>query len=132
MLSDYTPRPVGTTTSITILQFLEIQNCNESEDLPVSFNRYLEYMPTKTPNSTGGTGYIGGSVLHTIVTAHPEYDVTVLLRNVPDQFDAAYPNVKTVKGDYDNFDILAKSASEADVVVRKFSGCSKVSCFPLQ
>ncbi|KAF2278880.1 NAD(P)-binding protein [Westerdykella ornata] len=67
---------------------------------------------------TGGTGYIGGSVLHTIVTSHPEYDVTVLLRNVPTSFSDRYPNVKIVRGDFDSFDTLAQAASEADVVVR--------------
>jgi hypothetical protein len=57
-------------------------------------------------------------VLHTIVTAHPEYEVSALLRNVPDKFSTVYPNVKVVKGDYDSFEILAKAASEADIVVR--------------
>ncbi|KAF2249754.1 NAD(P)-binding protein [Trematosphaeria pertusa] len=66
---------------------------------------------------TGGTGYIGGSVLHTIVTAHPEYDVTVLLRKVPGAFSSTYPKVKIVQGDYDSFDVLAEEASKADIVV---------------
>lgn len=70
-------------------------------------------------NSTGGTGYIGGSVLHTIVTAHPEYDVTVLLRKVPGAFSSTYPKVKIVQGDYDSFDVLAEEASKADIVVRR-------------
>lgn len=66
---------------------------------------------------TGGTGYIGGSVLHTIATAHPEYDITVLLRRVPEAFTSTYPNLKIVKGDYDSTDLLSEEASKADVVV---------------
>ncbi|KAF2634472.1 NAD(P)-binding protein [Massarina eburnea CBS 473.64] len=66
---------------------------------------------------TGGTGYIGGSVLHTIVTTHPEYEVTALLRNVPDAFSSTYPKVRIVKGDYDSTDLLSEEASKADVVV---------------
>ncbi|KAF2175102.1 NAD(P)-binding protein [Zopfia rhizophila CBS 207.26] len=66
---------------------------------------------------TGATGYIGGSILDTIVTNHPEYDITVLLRSVPLNFSTRYPNVKIIKGDYDSFDILAEAASQANVVV---------------
>ena len=57
-------------------------------------------------------------MLHSIVTAHPEYEVTALLRNVPAAFSSTYPNVKVVKGDYDSFDLLAEEASKANVVVR--------------
>lgn len=53
------------------------------------------------------------------MAAHPEYDVTVLLRNVPENFETLYPNVKIVKGDYDSVEVLAGAASKADVVVRK-------------
>ncbi|KAF2485559.1 NAD(P)-binding protein [Neohortaea acidophila] len=66
---------------------------------------------------TGATGYIGGSVFDTIVTHHPEYEVTVLLRNVPQDFSSRYPKVKIIKGDYDSHDILAAATSNADVVV---------------
>ncbi|KAF2683071.1 NAD(P)-binding protein [Lentithecium fluviatile CBS 122367] len=66
---------------------------------------------------TGGTGYIGGSVLHTIVTSHPKYEVTALLRKEPEAFASTYPNVKVIKGDYDSSDIISEEASKADVVV---------------
>ncbi|KAL5440334.1 hypothetical protein PMIN06_009689 [Paraphaeosphaeria minitans] len=66
---------------------------------------------------TGGTGYIGGSVLHALVTAHPEYDITVLLRKTPEAFTSAYPNVKIVQGNYDSAETLAEHAKQADVVV---------------
>ncbi|KAF1950633.1 NAD(P)-binding protein [Byssothecium circinans] len=66
---------------------------------------------------TGGTGYVGGSVLHTIITAHPEYEIIAHLRNVPETFASTYPKIKIVKGDYDSTDILTEEASKADVVV---------------
>lgn len=59
-------------------------------------------------------------MLHTLVTAHPEYDITVLLRKTPDAFTSTYPNIKIVKGDYDSADILSEQASKADIVVRTF------------
>jgi len=67
--------------------------------------------------STGGTGYIGGSVLHTIATTHPEYDVTVLLRRVPDAFSSTYPSIKIVRGNYDDVDTIEANAAAADIVV---------------
>lgn len=69
------------------------------------------------PSRTGGTGYIGGSVLHTLVTAHPEYEITVLLRRIPENFTATYPGIKIIQGDYDSFDTIATAAEAADVVV---------------
>ncbi|KAH7130259.1 NAD(P)-binding protein [Dendryphion nanum] len=66
---------------------------------------------------TGGTGYIGGSVLHTIATTHPEYALTALLRTIPPTFSTQYPNIEIVKGDYDSFDILADAASKVDIVI---------------
>ncbi|KAK4613734.1 hypothetical protein CLAFUW4_09412 [Fulvia fulva] len=48
---------------------------------------------------TGGTGYIGGIVLDTLVKLHPEYDIAALLRNPPSSFATLYPDVKVVRGD---------------------------------
>ncbi|KAJ7905769.1 nucleoside-diphosphate-sugar epimerase [Mycena olivaceomarginata] len=66
---------------------------------------------------TGSTGYIGGSVLAAITKAHPEYSVTAILRKVSQHYVDAYPRVKTIVGDYDSADILAKAASESDIVI---------------
>lgn len=66
---------------------------------------------------TGATGYIGGSVLETLVSTHPEYNITVLLRNIPSTFEKKYPDVKILKGDYDSSEIITKAASEANIVV---------------
>jgi hypothetical protein len=52
------------------------------------------------------------------VTAHPEYSITVLLRNPQPSFSEKYPNVKVLKGDFESFDLLKDAASKADIVVR--------------
>ncbi|KAK4505901.1 hypothetical protein PRZ48_003866 [Zasmidium cellare] len=66
---------------------------------------------------TGGTGYIGGSVLDTLVKRHPEYEISALLRTLPEGFEARYPKVKVIRGTYDDHDTLHKAARQADVVV---------------
>lgn len=55
--------------------------------------------------------------MHTIATEHPEYDITVLLRRVPDAFSSTYPNIKIVGGNYDDVDIIKANAAGADIVV---------------
>lgn len=66
---------------------------------------------------TGSTGYIGGSVLHTIATAHPEYNITVLLRRTPENIQSTYPNISIIKGDYSSTELIASAAEQADIVV---------------
>jgi nucleoside-diphosphate-sugar epimerase len=66
---------------------------------------------------TGGPGYIGGSVLHTIATSHPDWSITVLLRRVPSNFTSNYPNIKIVQGDYNSKNIITAAAEEATIVV---------------
>ena len=59
-------------------------------------------------------------MLDTIAKQHPEYEITVLLRNVPENFSSLYPKVHVVKGDYDSTDIITDAASKVNVVVRKW------------
>ena len=54
-----------------------------------------------------------------MVSKHPEYEVTALLRRVPDGFASRYSNVHIVRGDYDTTDVISNAASQANVVVRK-------------
>lgn len=68
-------------------------------------------------SSTGGTGYIGGSVLHTIATTRPEYQLTVLLRRIPPSFQTTYPNITIITGDYDSTSLLTSHAAASDVVI---------------
>ena len=69
--------------------------------------------------STGATGYIGGTVLSSLVECHPEYQITVLLRNVPENFSERYPNVKVVKGDFDDENLISETAAQNDIVIRE-------------
>ncbi|RMJ20140.1 hypothetical protein CDV36_000238 [Fusarium kuroshium] len=66
---------------------------------------------------TGATGYTGGTVLNTLVTAHPEYDITVLLWKPTESFSEKYPDVKVLQGDFDSTELLREAASKADIVV---------------
>jgi hypothetical protein len=69
---------------------------------------------------TGSTGYIGGDALYAIVKAHPEYEITALVRN-PDkgaQVAVDYPKVKLVYGDLDSSDLLEEESKKADIVCR--------------
>lgn len=71
-------------------------------------------------SSTGATGYIGGDGLYNIVNAHPDWEITALVRN-PDkaaQVQSEYPKVKIVKGDLDSADIIEREVAEADIVFR--------------
>ncbi|EIN13348.1 nucleoside-diphosphate-sugar epimerase [Punctularia strigosozonata HHB-11173 SS5] len=66
---------------------------------------------------TGTTGYIGGTVLDTLIKAHPDWSYTVLLRNVPAIFAERYPHVRIVHGDYSSADVILAAASQADIVI---------------
>jgi nucleoside-diphosphate-sugar epimerase len=75
-------------------------------------------LPILTTPSTGGTGYIGGSVLEGIYKTYPDLEITALLRSERADFTERYPNVKVVVGTFDDFDIIEKAANEADIVIR--------------
>ncbi len=68
---------------------------------------------------TGGTGYIGGSVLKGIIKTYPDLEITALLRSPTEEFAERYPTVKVVRGSFDDFEIVEKAAEDADVIVRK-------------
>lgn len=71
--------------------------------------------------ATGVTGYIGGDALHAIATAHPEYDITCLVRNSDKGAKVAkdYPSIKLVYGDLDKAELLEDESKKADIVCRK-------------
>lgn len=75
------------------------------------------YGLTCNQRSTGGTGYIGGSILTGIQSAFPELEITALLRNPNDSFVANHPGVKVIKGTFDDDDIIEKAAEAADIVL---------------
>ncbi|KAK3696893.1 hypothetical protein LTR37_017723 [Vermiconidia calcicola] len=68
---------------------------------------------------TGATGYIGGDALYAIAHAHPDYEITCLVRNSDKGATVAaeYPSIKLVYGDLDNADLLEAEAKKADIVL---------------
>jgi N-acetyl-gamma-glutamylphosphate reductase len=72
-------------------------------------------------SSTGVTGYIGGDALYVIKKAHPDWEVTALVRNSSKgaKVVSQYPDVRLVYGDLDSTDLIAEEAKKADIVYRK-------------
>ncbi|KAF2463737.1 NAD dependent epimerase/dehydratase family protein [Lindgomyces ingoldianus] len=68
---------------------------------------------------TGATGYIGGDALYAIANAHPELEITALVRNSDKGAKVAsqYSKIRLVYGDLDSTDILTTEASKANVVL---------------
>lgn len=68
-------------------------------------------------------GYIGGSAHAAIARAHPDWDITLLVRNEErgKPIKEAYPKSKFVYGSLDDADVVQKAAAEADVVVREYT-----------
>jgi nucleoside-diphosphate-sugar epimerase len=79
-------------------------------------------------HSTGGTGYIGGSVLQGIVEKFPSLNITALIRSQTAEFETRFPNVKAAIGDFDSFNVIEQAAEEADVVVRTLSLITPIVC----
>lgn len=72
---------------------------------------------------SGATGYIGGDVLHALNQAHPNYEITCMIRTKEkaDTVTKAYPNVRVVLGDNDDSKLLEDEAAKADIVIRMLS-----------
>ncbi|KAM0424966.1 hypothetical protein ACHAPT_009767 [Fusarium lateritium] len=66
---------------------------------------------------TGGTGFIGGSVLDAIQSTYPELEITALLRKPNESFTSRYPNIKIIKGTFEDFDIIQDASEQADIVL---------------
>lgn len=71
---------------------------------------------------TGVTGYIGGDALFAITQEHPDWELSVLVRDKAkgERISTRYPNVKVVYGDLDSSHILEEEASKADIVYSMF------------
>jgi N-acetyl-gamma-glutamylphosphate reductase len=71
--------------------------------------------------ATGVTGYIGGDALFAIARAHPDYDVTCLVRNSDKGALVAkdYPKFKLVYGDLDAVNVIEEESKKADIVLSK-------------
>jgi N-acetyl-gamma-glutamylphosphate reductase len=71
----------------------------------------------------GATGYIGGDALYAVVQAHPEYEITALVRNSDKGAVVAkeYAKVKLVYGDLDSVELIEEESKKADIVCRKYT-----------
>jgi len=77
-------------------------------------------------DSTGVTGYIGGDILYALEHAHPDWEVTALVRNSDKgaTVAASYPKIRFAYGSLDDHDVLEEEASKADIVIRTYSSPS--------
>ncbi|KAL4768331.1 transcription factor/nuclear export subunit protein 2-domain-containing protein [Aspergillus nidulans var. acristatus] len=67
---------------------------------------------------TGATGYIGGDVFYAVTQAHPDWEISVLVRNKEkgEKLASEYPNVRVVQGDLDSAAIIEEETKNADIV----------------
>ncbi|CAG8119729.1 unnamed protein product [Penicillium salamii] len=77
---------------------------------------------------TGATGYIGGDGLFAIVNAHPDWELSALVRSSQkaDQITTKYPKIRTVIGDLDSSDLIEEEVRNADIVFH-FADCDHVA-----
>lgn len=71
--------------------------------------------------STGGTGYVGGDILHHLASSPhgSSYSIACLVRGAEraEQVAKAYPKIRVVQGDLDDHKLLEDEARNADVVL---------------
>ncbi|KAI9039444.1 NAD-dependent epimerase/dehydratase family protein [Aspergillus affinis] len=77
---------------------------------------------------TGASGYIGGDALYTITNAHPDWQLSALVRNKDkaEQVKTQYPNIRIIYGDLDSSDIIEEEVKNADIVFH-FADCDHVA-----
>ncbi|KAL2147429.1 hypothetical protein VTI28DRAFT_9328 [Corynascus sepedonium] len=68
--------------------------------------------------ATGVTGYIGGDAVYAILEAHPEYEISCLVRDEAKGalVSEAQPSLRIVHGDLDDVDLLEEEAANTDIV----------------
>lgn len=66
---------------------------------------------------TGGTGYIGGSVLTRLLKSPEKYSVSALVRSKDQGETLKKLGVTPIHGSLDDYDVLFKASREADAVV---------------
>ncbi|KAK3903168.1 hypothetical protein C8A05DRAFT_14855 [Staphylotrichum tortipilum] len=68
--------------------------------------------------ATGVTGYLGGDAVYAILDAHPEYDVTCLVRNKTKGawVAEAHSGITIVYGELDDGSLLEEEAAKTDIV----------------
>ena len=85
---------------------------------------------------TGVTGFIGGDAIYAIYKAHPEYEITCLVRSSDKAATVAneYPKFQFIYGDLNSVELIVEESKKADIVISKaisFSRLSPAYCAPL-
>ncbi|KAJ6130644.1 hypothetical protein N7512_003424 [Penicillium capsulatum] len=77
---------------------------------------------------TGATGYIGGDGLYALANAHPDWQLSALVRNKDKaaQLTSKYPQIRVVHGNLDSSDIIEEEVKNADIVFH-FADCDHVA-----
>ncbi|OJJ64940.1 hypothetical protein ASPSYDRAFT_39724 [Aspergillus sydowii CBS 593.65] len=67
---------------------------------------------------TGATGYIGGDVFYAVSQAHPDWQISVLVRNKDKaaKLSGEYPSARVVLGDLDSSAVIEEETKNADIV----------------
>lgn len=67
---------------------------------------------------TGATGFVGGTILHTLCNRHPTSRIKVLVRQGSSMvIQSAYPKLELVVGDLSSLSLLTTAAADADFVI---------------
>ncbi|KAJ5737508.1 uncharacterized protein N7483_002633 [Penicillium malachiteum] len=76
----------------------------------------------------GATGYIGGDGLYAIANAHPDWELSALVRNKDKAavLSSKYPKIRVVHGDLDSSYIIEEEVKKADIVFH-FADCDHVA-----
>ncbi|KAI5783593.1 hypothetical protein EDC01DRAFT_212288 [Geopyxis carbonaria] len=105
-------------------------NSNGTQDLHVRDLPPRNSLASKvlTSPSTGATGFIGGTALNLLVTTHPEYEITALVRDDAKAaaLKAKFPSVKTVLGDLDSSAVIEAASAASDIVLNT-ANCDHVA-----
>ncbi|KAJ5752094.1 hypothetical protein N7520_009011 [Penicillium odoratum] len=77
---------------------------------------------------TGTTGYIGGDGLYAISNAHPDWELSALVRSKEKAavLSSKYPKIRVVHGDLDSSDIIEEEVKKADILFH-FADCDHVA-----
>lgn len=78
-------------------------------------------LDTEHHHSIGGTGHVGGAVLHKLLEQHPEEDLRIKLlvrsEEKSNRLIEKYPRVQTVIGDMGEYAKIEAAARDADIVI---------------
>ena len=80
-------------------------------------------MASTTPSPsiflTGATGFVGGSILSSLVRSHPNAHIKALVRKETDarELQSFYPNLEPIIGTLSSLSLLATTAASVDFVV---------------